>query len=76
MTFSEALEKMKGGALIRRKGDKVWCWKGGGHYFRCGVNKHLMLGFRSGFSVAEVLADDWETAETAEGADQEGGKAQ
>lgn len=70
MKFVEAIECLKHGALIRRKGTRLWCWLGRSGRCYYGQDRDYPLQFRDSWLNSEVFADDWEVKE-AEGAEGE-----
>ncbi len=67
MSFAEAIEHFKKGRLIRRAGDRVWCWlgKSGRSYY--GLKRDYPLHFKDSWLTREILSDDWEVQEEGEG---------
>ena len=64
MTFGEAIEHLKHGALIRRKGeDSLWFWHGKNGVCYYGTKRDYPLHFKESWTGSEVFADDWETKE-------------
>ncbi len=60
MTFAEAIEHLKRGALIRRKGMTLWCWLGKSGRCYYGMKRDYPLQFRDAWVNSDVFADDWE----------------
>ena len=63
MTFAEAIAHLKRGALIRRKGEAVWCWLGESGRCYYGTKRDYPLQFRDSWLNSDVFADDWEIKE-------------
>ena len=72
MTFAEAIEHMKRGALIREKGSPLWSWRGTSGRCYYGLKRDHPLQFRDSFLCSEVFGDDdWEVKEESEAKDGE-----
>lgn len=66
MTFAEALECIKSGSLVRRKGSTLWCWRGKSGRCYYGLKRDCPLQFRDSWICADVFADDWEVKNESE----------
>ena len=60
MNFAEALEQIKKGKLIRRKGTNLWCWMGESGRCYYGTKRNYPLQFRDSWLNEDVFADDRE----------------
>lgn len=68
ITFAEAIEHLRRGAMIREKGTTLWTWRGikGQCYY--GLKRNHPLHFRDAFLCAEVFGDgEWEVKNEAKG---------
>lgn len=63
MTFVEAIEHLKKGELIRRRGTTLWCWLGKSGRCYYGMKRDCPLQFRDSWLNSDVFADDWEIKE-------------
>jgi len=61
MTFAEAIEQMRRGAMVREKGTTLWTWRGASGRCYYGLRRNHPLQFRDTFLCAEVFGDgEWE----------------
>lgn len=64
MTFAEAIEQMRKGAMVREKGDTFWTWRSASGRCYYGLKRNHPLQFRDTFQCAEVFGDgEWEVNE-------------
>lgn len=63
LSFAEAMEHFKKGRLIRRAGDRLWCWLGKSGNIYYGLKRDCPLQFRDTWLTSDIFADDWDVQE-------------